>query len=79
MLNRWRKSSPPLNLAEEVGQALLGRHGEFGAFLETVEMAEQDISTELDAALAVQGIDHETWAAMLIDAAYWAVRIGKEI
>ncbi|MFN3400005.1 MAG: EAL and HDOD domain-containing protein [Ferrovibrio sp.] len=69
----------PLNLPEEVGQALLGRHGEFGAFLKTVEMAERDISTELDTALAQLGIDHEAWAAMLIDAAYWAVQVDKEV
>lgn len=69
----------PLNLAEEVGQALLGRHGEFGAFLKTAEMAERGVSMELDAALATLGIDREIWAAMLIDAAGWAVRVAKEV
>ncbi|NWG30628.1 MAG: HDOD domain-containing protein [Rhodocyclaceae bacterium] len=68
----------PLNLADEVVQALLGRHGDFGAFLRTVELAEQDAFPALAGALGESGIDPESWAAMLIDAAHWATLVGKE-
>ncbi|WP_172601712.1 EAL and HDOD domain-containing protein [Sulfuricystis thermophila] len=68
----------PLNLAKEIEQALLGRHGELGLFLKTAETAEQDDLPALAAALASLGIDREAWAAMLIDAAGWAARVGRE-
>lgn len=69
----------PLNLAEEIVQALLGRHGKFGTFLKIVETAELGDLPALAQALAPLDIEHETWAALLIDAAGWATRVGKEV
>lgn len=69
----------PLNLPTEVGQALLGRHGALGAFLNTAETAEQEAGEALAAALAALGMDREAWAAALIDAASWAVLVGQQV
>jgi len=68
----------PLNLADEVVQALVGRHGEFGLSLKTVETAEQGAFAALAELLAALGVERESWAAMLIDAAGWAALVARE-
>ncbi|WP_126443758.1 EAL and HDOD domain-containing protein [Sulfuricystis multivorans] len=68
----------PLNLVDAVEEALLGRHGEFGAFLKAAETAEQGVSPALAEMLAALRIDPEDWAAMLIDAAGWAAVVAKQ-
>ncbi len=67
----------PLNLADDIAQALLARHGPFGRFLKMVDTAEQGDFPALTESLAQLGIDRETWAALLIDAAGWAVWVGR--
>lgn len=68
----------PLNLADDVTQALIDGHGPFGDLLTLVRMAEAAPMTELAAALADSGVSHPDWAAAVTEAARWAVMVSKE-
>lgn len=68
----------PLNLNEEIGQALTTGDGPFGQLLAVVRLADIPPSPALAAGLADLGLCHEDWAADLIEAAGWAIQVGKE-
>lgn len=68
----------PLNLAEEIVQALVGGTGALGGLLAVVTASEGGPSTALAQALAAAGIDNAGWAAALIEAACWTVQVSKE-
>jgi hypothetical protein len=68
----------PLHLSDELTRALLEGSGQLGALLKTVRSGEAGPTPELAAALAGIGLSHEAWGAALIEAARWAVMIGKE-
>jgi hypothetical protein len=68
----------PLNLADDVMQALLEGHGRFGPFLKAAKASESGPTPELAALLAGIGLSHEDWGAALIEAARWAVMVSKE-
>lgn len=68
----------PLHLSDEVTRALLEGSGPFGALLKTVRSGEAGPTSELGEALAAIGLSREAWGAALIEAARWAVMIGKE-
>ena len=68
----------PLNLNEEVVQALTVGDGPFGALLATVIVSEGPPSPELDANLLGLGISREDWAVALSEAARWAVLVSRE-
>lgn len=68
----------PLNLAEDVVQALLSHSGQFGSMLAAVTANEGPPTPALADALAAAGITHEGWAESLAVAMHWAVQISKE-
>lgn len=68
----------PLNLADDVMQALLEGHGRFGPFLKAAKASESGPTPELAATLGGIGLSQEDWGAALIEAARWAVMVSKE-
>ncbi|MHB1428020.1 MAG: EAL and HDOD domain-containing protein [Rhodocyclaceae bacterium] len=68
----------PLHLSDEVTRALLAGSGPLGALLQAARCGEAGPTPELAAALAGLGLSHEAWGGALIEAARWAVTIGKE-
>ncbi len=68
----------PLHLSAEVNRALLEGSGPLGALLKAVRCGEAGPTPELAAALAGIGLSQEAWGAALIEAARWAVMVGKE-
>lgn len=68
----------PLNLAEPVVQALVAGDGPLGGLLAVVRASEEPAMPALAAALAAVGIASADWAALLVEAACWAVQVGRE-
>jgi len=68
----------PLNLSEDVVQALTSHSGQFGTMLAAVTANEGPPSPALADTLAAAGITHEDWAEALAEAMRWAVQISKE-
>lgn len=68
----------PLNLADEIVQALTGNAGPLGSLLAVVTASEGGASVTLAQALAAANIDNADWAAALCEAAHWAVQVSKE-
>lgn len=68
----------PLNLADDVTQALVEGQGPFGALLAVVRLAEDAPMSELAAALADSAVSLPDWAAAATEAARWAVMVSKE-
>jgi EAL and modified HD-GYP domain-containing signal transduction protein len=68
----------PLNLSDDIVQALTAGQGPLGGLLAVVNAAEGPPSTILAEALAAAGIGREEWAAILTEAAVWAVHISRE-
>lgn len=68
----------PLNLAEDVIQALTTGDNPLGGLLAVVLASEAAPGQALADALAAQGIANDTWAAALAEAVRWAVRISRE-
>jgi hypothetical protein len=69
----------PLRLSDEAADALLDGRGPFGPLLQAVKTGEQGPSSALAAALAGIGLGRADWSLALIEAARWAVKVGKEI
>lgn len=68
----------PLNLSDEVKQALLEGHGQFGAFLQAARAGEGTPTPALATVLAGIGLYNEAWGSALSEAARWAVMVSKE-
>jgi len=68
----------PLNLTEDVVQALMTGSGQLGVLLAAVKANEGSPSPSLAEALAAAGIAHPDWASALAEAMHWAVQISKE-
>ncbi len=69
----------PLNLSDDVVQALTTGKGQFGSLLAVVLASEDDPpSPALADALAATGITRAGWIAALAEAMHWAVQISKE-
>ena len=68
----------PLNLADEVVDALTTRAGQLGLLLRAIEAGENSAGDELDAILAKAGISREDWARSLIHACQWAIQVSHE-
>jgi len=68
----------PLHLSDDVNAALLERSGPLGPLLRVVEAADKGEDDGLAAALAAVNIDNSTWAASLIRACHWAIRVSRE-
>jgi hypothetical protein len=68
----------PLNLSEDVVQALTTGNGQFGNLLAAVKANEGPPTPALAAALIAAGIAHTDWASALAAAMHWAVQISKE-
>lgn len=68
----------PLNLADEIVQALIAGTGALGALLAAVKASESAPSADLARALAAAGIDNAGWADALIEAARWTAQVSKE-
>ena len=69
----------PLNLSDGIEQALLSRAGRLGGLLAAVAAGEGAPGKELAGALAAAGIERAGWAAALVEALRWTVRISKEV
>jgi len=68
----------PLNLSEDVEQALTTGSGPFGNLLAAVKANEGPPTPALADALAAAGITNGDWASALAVAMQWAVQISKE-
>lgn len=68
----------PLNLPDEVVQALIADSGQLGELKGIVLASEGGPSAVLATALDRQGIARAAWAAELVKAYGWAIQIGKE-
>ncbi len=68
----------PLNLPEEVVQALTDGAGPFGALLAVVVASEGPPTPALSAALDAVGITRAAWLDALIEATRWAVQVSRE-
>jgi hypothetical protein len=68
----------PLNLAEDVLQALTEGSGSLGALLTVVRASEAAPGPALTDALAAADIPRETWTVALVDAVKWTVKVSKE-
>jgi EAL and modified HD-GYP domain-containing signal transduction protein len=68
----------PLNLADDIVQALLDRAGPLGPLLTAVEAGEQRDDEALSSALTGAGIDHTAWAIALIRSYRWAIQVSLE-
>lgn len=68
----------PLNLAEELNQALLERGGPLGPLMRIVEASETSDLDALAAALGTAGVDTAAWNRALIRASHWAIRVSHE-
>jgi EAL and modified HD-GYP domain-containing signal transduction protein len=68
----------PLNLPDEVVQALTAGSGELGELKAIVLAAENAPSVQLATALGRFGIANAAWAAELVKAYGWAIQVGKE-
>jgi EAL and modified HD-GYP domain-containing signal transduction protein len=68
----------PLNLAEDIEQALLAGEGQLGGLLAAVAAGEGLPGKELAGMLEAMAITNEQWAAALVEALRWTVKISKE-
>jgi EAL and modified HD-GYP domain-containing signal transduction protein len=68
----------PLNLADDIAQALLAGSGRLGGLLAAVAAGEGPSGEALADALAAAGIAREQWATALVEALRWTVKISKE-
>lgn len=68
----------PLNLAEDVTQALTEGSGPLGVLLRAVVAGEAAPGAALATALDEAGISHEGWGRSLIHACAWAVQVSRE-
>lgn len=68
----------PLNLTEDVIQALTTRNNPLGSLLAIVIASEAAPGDALTEALNAQGIANDTWAAALAEAVRWAVQVSRE-
>jgi EAL and modified HD-GYP domain-containing signal transduction protein len=67
----------PLNLTDDVVQALLERTGPLGPAMRVVDAAERRDDT-LAAALADAGVDATAWTIALVRSYRWAIRVSAE-
>lgn len=68
----------PLNLDEQVLQALLAGEGQLGSLLAVVKAGEGLPGPALTAALESAGISRPAWAKALADAVRWTVQVSRE-
>lgn len=68
----------PLNLAEDVTQALTEGSGPLGVLLRAVLAGEAPPGADLAAVLDEAGISHEGWGRSVIHACAWAVQVSRE-
>lgn len=68
----------PLNLADDIVQALLAGRGPLGGLLAVVVASEGPPTPQLAGALAAAGIGNADWAALLVEAVAWAVQVSRE-
>jgi c-di-GMP phosphodiesterase len=68
----------PLNLADDVIQALVERSGPLGPLLSAVEAGEQRSDASLSASLASIEVDHTAWATALVRSYRWAIQVSLE-
>jgi EAL and modified HD-GYP domain-containing signal transduction protein len=68
----------PLNLADDVTQALTEGSGPLGVLLRAVAAGEAPPGDALAAILEEAGISHEGWARSVIHACGWAVQVSRE-
>lgn len=68
----------PLNLAEEVVNALVARQGSLGTMLRAIEAGEALPNDTLSSALADAGVSTENWARALAHASQWAIQVSTE-
>lgn len=73
-----RRIIEPLNLAEDVTQALTEGSGPLGALLHVVEAAEQGSAAQLAARLAAAAIEPRGWMAAQAQAYRWAIQVSRE-
>lgn len=69
----------PLNLTEEVLDALLSRRGDFGLQLRLVELADRQNTGQLQACLAAGKLDVETYYQCLMQAYIWANQVCQDM
>lgn len=67
----------PLNLADDIVQALLERDGPLGPAMRVVDAAERH-DDSLAAALAAAGIDAAAWTIALVRSYRWAIQVSAE-
>lgn len=68
----------PLNLSDDVVQALTKGGGQLSDLLTAVKAGEGPPAPALDAALTTAAITHEDWASAMAEAMHWSVQISKE-
>ncbi len=68
----------PLNLSDDIIQALTGGAGQLGKLLLMVGESEAAPSPALAAGLEAAGLTRETWAAALVEAVRWTVQVSRE-
>jgi len=69
----------PLNLAEEVVDAVLRRSGPLGALLSLVEQAEQAPSAAFGEELAAVGLSPADYGRCLVQACHWTIQVGQGV
>lgn len=68
----------PLNLTDDVVQALVEGGGQLGGLRAAVLSGENGATPALADALAATGVSREAWAAALCAAAAWAAQVARE-
>ena len=68
----------PLNLVDDVQDALARHAGRFGGILRLVEAVDTLSAAELGPVLAEVGIGREDWLRSLIRAYGWAIQVSRE-
>jgi c-di-GMP phosphodiesterase len=68
----------PLHLSNDISDALQDRTGSLGLMLRVVDAAESGNMATLAAALAEARIGKRDWAAALLKASHWAIRVSRE-
>lgn len=69
----------PLNLAEDVVEAVLRRNGALGDLLSLAEQAELAPGAELRTLLAAAGLSPSDFSRCLVQACHWTIQVGQGV